>query len=667
MGMQQIKRTISGILIWVFLLLSMPCFAQNQVLTLNQALQLAVKNSFDIKSVRMDLISKDIKRNQAIEAIATIREKESTVRFSLLFNIEFPEKHGLPKEIDLIMKIPSIESEMAVLRKKILYETLKTTYKTEVAYYEVLLGAYKKETLKTQQEDIEATLKKISYQVSIGIGDPKDLEYIQGEYDKITAAYKKAVTGYETVKEKLGLLLGIDVTSGYDFDESVLTTLEIERSQLDDIVKYGRSKDFGLYSEKKQTELAIRDVKEISSIYKNQFGSKVSVLESQLHKNEIDVDTFYAKYSQALKNIDHPWKSHYTINMLFFKIKIPKRWFQGEYDGLRYFDDEKYALFLSVLAKEKQIAKEANAIKEYEQQVRDGFSALKDLERAYKDGVESLISLEDSYNITLKNNRIGLVSFTELESAKQGFNKAQDAHYESFVEYNKMIASYNFMTSGYLDQYRDGVVIEDSALASGDSFKTDDEESGIADQWHVSSSVDDYKFIFGITIVSSDEYTHYALYTDRNQQIGHKVKIDETISHLPFVFDAVNQFYVKLYNKDEVVGMATIDGNGETGPLLIDKAKTEIPIGPKSILGSYELSKTSYSTALRIKVVDRILYDQFNVYFNGQLIGEKLDKDSQFTHIASFEQDLKAVEIGLLLKDKEVFRLKLDDGQLLNP
>jgi hypothetical protein len=667
MGMQHIRKMISGILIWSFLATGMPCFGQNQMLTLDQAIQLSVKNSFDIKSVRMDLISKDIKRNQAIKAIATIREKESTVRFSLLFNIEFPEEHGLPKEIDLIMKIPTIESEMAILRKKILYETQKTVYKTEAAYYDVLLGAYKKESLKRQEADMEETLNKIRYQVSIGIGDPKDLEYIQSEYDKITAAYKKAVAGYENVKEKLGALVGFDVTSGYDFDDGALTTLDLERSQLDDIVNYGISKDFGLYSEKKHTELARRDVKEISSIYKNRFGSKVAVLESQLHKKEIDVDTFYAKYKQALNNIDHPWRSHYTINMLFFKIKIPKRWFQREYDGLRYFDDEKYALFLSVLAKEKQIATEKNAIKEYEQQVRDGFSALKDLERAYVEGAESLDELEQDYNVTLKNNKIGLVGFRELESSKQGFNKAQDAHYEVFVEYNKMIASYNFMTSGYLDQFRGRAVVDESSLASGDSFKTDEASSGLGDQWHVSSAVEDYKFIFGLTITSSDAYTHYSLFTDRNQQIGNKVKIDENISHLPLVFDEVTHFYVKLYNKDQLVGIATIDGNGETGDLIIDKAKSEIPIGPKSVLGTYELSQTAYSTGIRLKVIDRILYDHYKVYFQGQVIGEPLEKDKQFTHIASFEQDLNQVEIGLLLQDKEVFRLKLEDGNLVNP
>ncbi|MBN2898289.1 MAG: hypothetical protein JXO44_05915 [Clostridia bacterium] len=665
--MQRARKIISIVLISALLFGSIPCFAANQLLTLDEAVAQAIKNSFDIKGVRMDLISKDIARNQAIQAIADIRKKESTVRFSLLFNIEFPETHGLPKEIDLIMKIPTIESEMAILKKKIGYETLKTAYKAEYAYYDVLLSAYNKTSLKAQEEDLSETVTKISHQVSIGTGDPKDLEYIQKEYDKIVEAYKTAVTKHEANKDKLSGIVGFDVTSGYDFDESALTTIDLQRSQLNAIVAYGKSKDFSLYSESQHTALAMRDVREISSIYKNEFGSKVSVLDSQLHKSEIDVDTFYAKYSQALKNIDQPWKKYYTINMLFFKIRIPKRWFQGEYDALRYFEDEKYALFLSVLAKEKQIAQEKNAIKEYEQQIKDAFSALKDMERAYEDGQTSLEQLEKDYQKVLRDNQIGLVGFSELESAKLGFNKSQDALHETFVEYNKMIASFNLATSGYIDQFRGKSSLDDSALDSGDSFKVDEETGGVQPQWHVSSTVDAYKFVFGITLPASDTFTHYELFTDTNVQVGHRVKIDETITHLPFVFDEVGSFYVKLYNKDKQVGLAKVDGNGESGDLIIDTGSLEIPIGAKSVLGSYEFVKTLYSTGIRIKVIDRINYDHFNVYYNGEVVGEFIEKDNQFIHIAAFEQDVNSVEIGLVFNGKEAFRLKLDDGQLVNP
>ena len=70
---------------------------EENMLTLQDIRTLAIENSTGLQNTKIDLVKKQIELRQAKEGIADIIKKESTIRFSLLFNIKFPEKHGMPK------------------------------------------------------------------------------------------------------------------------------------------------------------------------------------------------------------------------------------------------------------------------------------------------------------------------------------------------------------------------------------------------------------------------------------------------------------------------------------------------------------------------------------------------------------------------------------------
>ena len=57
------------------------------VMTVKRAAKLAIANDSTLNSINTKMSFQYIKRKQAQEAIADIRKKERTVRFSLLFNI----------------------------------------------------------------------------------------------------------------------------------------------------------------------------------------------------------------------------------------------------------------------------------------------------------------------------------------------------------------------------------------------------------------------------------------------------------------------------------------------------------------------------------------------------------------------------------------------------
>ena len=75
-----------------------------QELSLGEAVFYAVQNSDEIRQVKIERV-KQIEKREAQEAIKITRRREKYPWFSLLLNVNLPQQHGLPKEIQLIMKI----------------------------------------------------------------------------------------------------------------------------------------------------------------------------------------------------------------------------------------------------------------------------------------------------------------------------------------------------------------------------------------------------------------------------------------------------------------------------------------------------------------------------------------------------------------------------------
>ncbi len=138
-----------------------PVFAASSM-SLSKAIQLALLNSEALEEIELDILKKNMERQQAVEGLRDIRKKESTVRFSLLFDIKFPEKHGMPKEIELIMKIPKVDHEIDVLNHKLAFNKQKITFEIQQIYLDLVLQEKIVIRLKDQlvlQKDTEKRLQ----------------------------------------------------------------------------------------------------------------------------------------------------------------------------------------------------------------------------------------------------------------------------------------------------------------------------------------------------------------------------------------------------------------------------------------------------------------------------------------------------------------------------
>ena len=630
------------------------------VLTLQDIRTLAIENSTGLQNTKIDLVKKQIELRQAKEGIADTIKKESTIRFSLLFNIKFPEKHGMPKEIELLTKVPEIENDIKVLNEKKNSESLKSQTAAEQAYYDVLLAQYQQQTTTDRLEQLEQSQYIIDKQVKLGKAKQSDLEYIQ---DSITSLQKQSERNILTLYEKqtkLASLLGKENLLYHTVSEELQQT-SFQRNQLNDITNYALEHDFELYQKRQLRILAEKETDVVMGIYKNVYAKYISDVESYIknHKDTgIDYEEFIARYQHTLDNIDSPWYGSYVINLIFFKIYIPKEWFKGEYSGTRYMEDEKYQLFITLVERDKAIEEEKQTEKQLKQNVETAYSTLKTMESSIQQMEQNLQQNEIRYQKKLEDNKKGLVSFVELESARESLYQQQQSLYESKVDYAKSLSAFNAQTAGYVNYFLNIAQTQQNDYEMGNSIM------GTA-QWHIQTNITDYNFLFSVSVPEEYDVDSYQLYYEQNA-VGEKTPISETLTHLSIAYGNTTMLTVKFYKQNELKYTADIEGISYDGVLNMKKAYgTIIPEKQQQYeKGTWNIEQLdNLRDTFRIET-EQYQYDAYDLIVNGIVIGTA-KKGETITTLHLYFEPISNLQLRLKKENRELVKLYLGENGVL--
>lgn len=599
-----------------FFIVSMVKGAENN-LTLQEVRTLAIENSQGVENTKIDLIKKQIELKQAKEAIADTIKKENTIRFSLLFNIKFPEKHGMPKEIELLTSVPEIENDIVVLEKKKQNEMLQSQTAAEQAYYDVLLTQYKQRSIVSRLEELKEAEVQLDRQVKLGTGKKSDLEYIQ---DRISALEKERARNIVLEDEKITKLAGIigkDHLLGYEITEEI-QEVSFQRSQLEEMTNYALEHDFELFQKRQATMLAEKETNVILGIYKNVYPQYMSEIESYIKTHEdsqIDYEDFIARYNTTLDNIDSPWYGSYVINLIFFKIYIPKEWFKGEYSGTRYMEDEKYQLFLTLVDRDKAIQEEKQAEQALKETVKTAYATLKTMEGSIKEMQENLVQSEIRYQQKLQQNQKGLVDFTELENARESLYQQQSVLYEAKIEYAKSLSAFNGQTAGFVNDFLDISQTEEKNYAVGQSVMNQA-------TWHIKTNITDYNFMFGVFVPEEYDVDSYQLFYE-GQAIGEKLPLTETLTHLSVAYGDTTLLTVMFYKGDILKYIAQIDGVSYDGVLNMQPAEGKAENIQKQIqqVGTWNLQQADMVRCAFSIATEQYHYDSYDLLLEQKVIG----------------------------------------------
>lgn len=613
---KKLKKVLCFLLVFAF---AISMFEFNSVETvisapktirLKQVKNLALANSSSYKSIKNKILLKEVSYKQAVKSLKLKKKNMSTFRWTPLLSFKFPEKADLVEESEFIYKPMQIDNEITELEHKLddevysVYEKAANLY-TEVYGYQERVAFQEK-----QLEEYKKTLERNKNRYKLGLATANDIETIEKSIAKLETSLASNMKKFEKSKEKLSDLIGLDVISGYTFINPY-SDANIPRSKINDIVDYTLAKDHNYYSAKMDTALALLLLDTNYDLMKNQYGGKISYISSFVSQikngDKVDGSAFKLAYDDFLTAIDAPWQGKKRI--LF--IRIPKEWFKGEIDGVRYVEDEPYALYEAALEYTDALQTQKDTEKELTNQIKDDYETLISARTSYKNLEKQLAKEEENLSRMAILNSLGECTFEEYSDAKTEYEELQMETMEALQLYTTLLYSYDRLTCGAITKYLTDDEIEIEGAAGGNSYIVEeDTETAI---YYINTIIEDNMFEFGIYIPENfeTEITHYELWAD-GYQIGTRTAIDRTIRHLMVSMTDVEKFVVRVYDGETFVDDCKIDTQVYQGELKIITGYTISDNKPKQSIGSYTVTagddNTMVSINLDIKPEYKVVY-----------------------------------------------------------
>ena len=427
---------------------------------------------------------------------------------------------------------------------------------------------------------------------------------------------------------------------------------EIPRTVLEDLIQHTLENDQSYYEAKMQTQLSLLQLTENYSLLKEQYGSDMGLISSYVQQvkngQKVDSSAFKLSYDRFLTKIDQPWQGKKKI--LF--IRVPREWFKGQIDGVRYIEDEPYALYENALEYQDVLAEQEALKKELETQVKDSFESVVTARNSY-------LKLEEQCEESKKNlqkeqilNSMGELSFEEYTDSRNQYEEQQIEKLEALELYSSLLFSLDRLTCGAVSQYFKSSGISLDGTSGGNSYIVEDEEIDGA-KYYIQSIVEDNMFEFGIYIPDDfeSEISHYELWVD-DYVVGGKNEFDKTFRHLTLSLTGEERVFVRLYNGDEFVDDCEIDPSAYQGPLdITDYVVKKTEEAKRRVIGSYEILNKDemglVEIGLKVDGVEEIHYYSIQNEAGNSLVSEerKVPIADSFTYLEFLKAELETLKM----------------------
>ena len=564
--------------------------AQN-TLSLTQAKTIALANSDSYSRIKSKISLKEVSYKQAVKSIQLKIKNKTTFRWSPLLSFDLPDKLNFEDESSMVYKPAQIQNELNDLKHDLadeiynVYENVAQSFIKVYTYQQFI--AFEEEQL----EELKKTLEKNKGRLLLGLATQNDVDSIEKTIVSTEQKLSQDKKSFEKEKEKLSDLIHIDVSSRYVFTEPYITS-EIPRTELNQLVEYTLANDQSYYEAKMETQLALLQLNSNYSLIKEQYGSDVNLINSYIQQaksgQKIDSAAFKLSYDKFLTKIDKPWQGSWKI--LF--IKIPKEWIKGQIDGVRYIEDEPYALYENALEYLDALAEQKSIAKELEDQVRDTYESVVTARVSY---LNLKTQVEDAKEQLQKDqilNTLGALTFEEYTDSLSQYEELQMEELSALELYNSLLFNFDRLTCGAVSKYFTNTDNSLTGGTGGNSYIVDEETIEGA-EYYIQTIIEDNMFELGIYLPNDFEtdITHYELWVD-SYQIGERTEITKKIRHLTVSLTGEEKVIIRLYNNTTHVDDCEINPSAYQGPLditgyIVDKTDSET----QKVIGNYEITK----------------------------------------------------------------------------
>ena len=643
-----IKKRILAAAVFLFAAFwVLPVSAQRGRITREAAEKLAIQNSEDYQKLESELALKEVELTQAVKNIKLKKKNMSTFRWSPLINFKFPEKANLEEEYEFTFKPIQLEAEMNVLKHKLRDQKLADREKVNTVYTNVTVAASYLEYYGERLKELEDRTNRTKLAVKTGNASTDHVEALEEKVKTVKSKLIAQESKLLEAKKELSELCGMDVTTGYEFEED-MAWLNLNRSMLPALVQNTLDGDAAFYETGMNVVTEKISLETNYRLMENQYGDKMNYISDYvkmaLDGQRIDSNAFKKKYDDFLKVIDQPWQG--SVRILF--IKIPKEWFKGEISGIRYVEDASYSLFEAALSYQDAVLEKENQQKMLEGQVEAEYNNLVSLKKAYDAATDSVTKNKDELEKNGILYRLGEMSQEEYLTLLDEFEELQIEQLEAMSQYSQGLYAFDRLTCGGISELM---------KASGPEAASLEAVYATGAWYYIESIIQNEEFRIGVSLPKDFpiEITHFELWCN-NQQIGKRTEIEESIRHLKLAMTEVEEVKLRFYSEDEFVDDCLIDPENSSGPLQIVQ-EYKVNKSTDATIGSYSYSNNNITgmitLLLEVDPKEEIGYYRI-LNKNKKVLGqeESIPIDKGFQYLGLLAGSLEELEIEFYDEDE---------------
>lgn len=633
------------------------CLVQaNEALSISQAKALALANSHEYKRLKSKIDIKYVAYKEAVKKLQLKKKNMSTFRWSPLLSFTFPTKPDLVDEYEFIYKPLSIRAEISVLEHQLLdqvyivYEQISNLYTQIYTLQERLI--YQEELL----DDMQDTYGRNQARLYMGKASSFDLKQMEKSISTLTKTIASQKREFEQKKQKLSELIKIDITSGYTFLDPYIDAF-IERDYLDKLIEYTLEKSHACFEAKMAMRMAEVSLDTNYNLMYAQYGNKMNTIEVFIKQvkagEELDFDIFKEAYNRLLLDVDSPWLGKKKI--LF--IQIPKEWFKGEIDGVRYIEDEPYALYTAALEYQEAGKDYNDTKKEVENQVRDSFESLVTARNSYLSIKGQVEELKESVLKAEYQNIRGELTYGEYKDLEEEYRECQMELLDSLDFYSQLLYSFDRLTCGGATALLSGEFLELQAIAGGNSYLEEEKVEGA--YYYIQPKIEDRIFELGIYLPEDYkiEITDFELWCD-GIRIGERTPVEKTLRHLVLSKSGIQKVFLRLYQDGTFIDDCEIDAQAYKGELKVVEGYQVIKKEEKRTIAEYQYEKNN-DTGIAALILKPYAAEKIGYYKIQDAAGQSLflDElipiDSQFSYLSLFLADLEEITVEFYGENQE--------------
>ena len=618
----------------------------NKKFTVEMAKEMALMSSSDYELMKGNLVLAKVQYDQSIKKLKLKEKNQTTFRWSPLTTFKFPEQPDLVESFEYNYEPLALQSEIDKLNHEIADYVYEIYEKVSLQFVKVYILQEKIEYNEKRLEGYRSTLDKNRARLIIGEANQADIDAISKKVETLENTLVSDSRSLEAQKSTLSNMVGIDLTTSYDF-ESPLVDVNLDRSMLDKLIEYTLEHDDSYYQAKTDAENGLIALNTNYDLMKRHYGADIYIISnfvSQAKNGEsLNASAFKLKYNEFLTKIDEPWQGKKKI----WFIKIPKEWFKGAIDGVRYVEDEPYVLYESAL-EYQNLHKEQLALKEeltatvtdfYENYI-SGRNTCKSLEK-------SVASKKDELQKSSIRNSLGQMTYEEYSQVQEEYEDLQIDLLDAQASYSELIYSFDRLTCGAISDYLNNMSSLLASASGGESYIVANEGDGV--YYYIHSLVVDNMFEFGLT-VSEDadvDVESYELWID-GIQVGERTGLEYPIRHLALDIREVDRVFVRLYSESEFIDDCDIDTTIYSGKLDITK-DYDVEMIEETLVATYTTSTDGKGLfLLNIKPEpseDIAFFSIRNKDGKALLNGEKMPINDTFRYLTILDSSLEDMTI----------------------